>query len=125
MAFGFVNIVGSFFGAMPTFASLTRSSIADQAKVQRQTRLADNVAQAKTNFFGFLVAVFVVLTLGLLIPLFKFLPRSVMAAIVICAAMGLIDLHQVHYIVRVRAWSDGVLMLLVWHRVDVQSAHQC
>ena len=63
VAFGIANLVGSIFGAFPTFASLPRSAVGDAAGV-------------KTQFAGVVVFILIALTQAFLLPLFASLPKG-------------------------------------------------
>ncbi|KJE90732.1 hypothetical protein CAOG_01991 [Capsaspora owczarzaki ATCC 30864] len=101
VALGAANLIGSFFGAFPTFASLPRSAIND-------------MAGAKTQMTGVIVAGVVVLTIGTMLPLFVHLPRACMSAIVFSAAVALLHFDQVRFIIRMRAYRDALLLLVTF-----------
>lgn len=79
LGLGIAKIVGSFFQAIPNTGSFTRSAINEQAG-------------AKTGMASIFAAGFVGITLLFLTPLFYYLPKAILAAIVISAVFGLIDL---------------------------------
>lgn len=99
VAFGLANVLGSFFGAYPVFASLPRSSL-------------QNSAGGRTQMTGFAVFLMVGLTLGIVLPLFDDLPQAVMGAIVFNAALSLVHTEQLHFIVRTRSYADGSMLAL-------------
>ncbi len=78
VALGFGNLVGSFFQAYPSTAGLSRTAVNDQAG-------------GKTQLSALVSALVVGLTLLFLTPVFFFLPKAVLAAIIIFAAFGLLD----------------------------------
>ena len=78
VALGFGNMMGSFFQAYPSTAGLSRTAVNDQAG-------------GKTQLSGVISALVVGLTLLFLTPVFFFLPKAVLAAIIIFAAFGLLD----------------------------------
>ncbi len=80
IALGTANIVGAFFKSYPTTGSFTRSAIND-------------LSGAKTGLANLVSAVIVVLTLLFLTPLFYYLPSAVLAAIILVAVFGLVDLQ--------------------------------
>ena len=80
IALGTANIIGAFFKSYPTTGSFTRSAIND-------------LSGAKTGLASLLSAVIVVLTLLFLTPLFYYLPSAVLAAIILVAVFGLVDLE--------------------------------
>lgn len=83
VALGFGNMVGSFFQAYPSTAGLSRTAVSDQAG-------------GKTQLTGVISALVVGLTLLFLTPVFFFLPKAVLAAIIIFAAFGLLDFQVPH-----------------------------
>lgn len=78
IALGTANIVGAFFKSYPTTGSFTRSAIND-------------LSGAKTGLANLISAVIVVLTLLFLTPLFYYLPSAVLAAIILVAVFGLVE----------------------------------
>ncbi|MCB9278140.1 MAG: sulfate permease [Lewinellaceae bacterium] len=81
IALGLTKVGGSFFHAFPTTGSFTRSAINDQAG-------------AKTTLSSFFAASLIALTLLFLTPLFYYLPKAVLAAIVISAVLTLINYRE-------------------------------
>lgn len=79
VALGVSNIAGSFFRAYPVTASFSRSAISYSSG-------------AKSNFAGLFAAMLVLVTLLFLTPVFYFLPKSVLASIIVVSVFGLIDL---------------------------------
>jgi SulP family sulfate permease len=81
IALGLSNIVGSFFKAYPSTSSFSRSAI--------------NQESGGTTGMSALISVaMVVITLLFLTPLFYFLPKTVLAAIIIVAVFGLINFKE-------------------------------
>jgi sulfate permease, SulP family len=78
-ALGISNIVGSFFMSYPTTASFSRSAI-------------NNEVGAKTGMASIIGAVIIALTLLFLTPLFFYLPKPILASVVMVSVFGLIDL---------------------------------
>jgi SulP family sulfate permease len=78
VAMGFGNLIGSFFQTYPSSAGLSRTAVNDQAG-------------GKTQLSGVISALVVGLTLLFLTPIFFYLPKAVLAAIIIFAAYGLLD----------------------------------
>ena len=78
IALGFGNMVGSFFQTYPATAGFARSAVNDQAG-------------AKTPLSSLFAALIIALSLLFLTPAFFFLPKAVLAAIIIVAAFGLLD----------------------------------
>lgn len=79
VALGTANVVGSFFQAFAITASFSRSAI-------------NHASGAKTPMASIVSVVLVVLTLLFLIPLFYYLPHTILAAIIMVSVVGLIDL---------------------------------
>lgn len=92
VALGISNIIGSFFRTYPTFGSLPRSYVADTMGAQSQV-------------FSLVAAFIVMLTILLLGPVFYFLPKVVMASVIIVAAIGLIELEDLAFL-----WKMKVLL---------------
>ena len=81
IALGLAKIVGAFFAAFPTTGSFTRSAI-------------NNEAGARTGISSIITAFLMGLTLLVLTPLFYFLPEAILAAIVLAAVIGLINIRE-------------------------------
>lgn len=78
IALGLSNVVGSFFQTYPATGGFSRTAVNEQAN-------------AKTHLASLIAALVVGLTLLFLTPVFYYLPKSVLAAIIIVAVFGLID----------------------------------
>ena len=78
IALGFGNIVGSFFQTYPATAGFARTAVNDQSG-------------AKTPLSSLFAAFIIALSLLFLTPAFFYLPKAVLAAIIIVAAFGLLD----------------------------------
>ncbi|MEO9894043.1 sulfate permease [Aurantibacter sp.] len=78
IALGTSNIIGSFFQSYPTTGGFSRTAVNDQAG-------------AKTGIAPMVSALVIGLTLLFLTPLFYYLPNAVLAAIIMVAVFGLID----------------------------------
>jgi MFS superfamily sulfate permease-like transporter len=81
-ALGVSNIAGSFFSCFPVTGSFSRSAVAHQVGAQ-------------TQFSGIVTALVMVLTLLLLTPLFHYLPKFALAAIVITSVIPLVAFQEV------------------------------
>lgn len=86
---GAANLAGGFFHGFPIAGGLSRTAVNDQAG-------------AKTSIAGLITAATVALTLLLLTPLFHYLPRAVLAAIVVTTVGGLIDVAEIRHVFRVK-----------------------
>jgi len=82
---GMANIAGSLFGAYPTTGGFSRTAVNAQAG-------------AKTGVAAIITAVAVAITLLFLTPLFYFLPKAVLAAIIMTAVFGLVDIKEARHL---------------------------
>ncbi len=78
IALGFGNMVGSFFQTFPATAGFARTAVNDQSG-------------AKTPLSSLIAALIIAMSLLFLTPTFFFLPKAILAAIIIVAAFGLLD----------------------------------
>ena len=78
IALGLGNMVGSLFQAYPATAGFARTAVNDESG-------------AKTPLSSFFAALVIGLTLVFLTPLFYYLPKAALAAIIIVSAYGLLD----------------------------------
>ena len=78
-ALGLSNIIGSLFQSYPTTGGFSRSAVNDNAG-------------AVTPMASLIAASLIALTLLFLTPIFHFLPKAVLAAIIIVSVVGLIDI---------------------------------
>lgn len=101
VAFGTLNLLGSFFNAFPAFASIARSRVND-------------TAGARTQLAGIVTGVIILFTILFLLPAFYYLPKAVMASIVVVAAAGLLEMHDLQFMIRIRAWTDLLLSLMTF-----------
>ena len=101
VAIGTANIISSFFGGYPAYGSLGRSAVNDAAGAK--TQLAGGI----TGFIVLLVSIW-------FLPFFEFLPKSVCSSIIVAAAVKLVELDDVYFIIRLRAWKDLGLLLLTF-----------
>jgi len=99
-ALGLANVVGAIFQSYPTTGGFSRSAVNDQAG-------------AKTPLASLVSAAIVGLTLLFLTPLFHFLPKALLASIVMVAVVGLIDFAEVRFLWRANR-TDFALLLLTF-----------
>ncbi len=78
---GMANIGGAFFQAFPTTGGFSRTAVNDQAG-------------AKTGMASIISAVLIILTLLFLTPLFYYLPKAILASVIMVAVFGLIDYKE-------------------------------
>jgi SulP family sulfate permease len=97
---GVANVVGAFFRGYPVTGGFSRSAVNDQAG-------------ARTPLAGIVTAVLIGLTLLFLTDLFYFLPRAVLAAIVMVAVFGLIDLKEPRHLWRIKK-VDALTLLVTF-----------
>jgi SulP family sulfate permease len=81
IALGMGNMIGSLFQSYPATAGFARTAVNDQSG-------------AKTPLSSFFAALIILLTLLFLTPLFYYLPKTVLASIIIVAAYGLFDFQM-------------------------------
>jgi SulP family sulfate permease len=87
IALGLANVGGSFLQSYPVTGGFSRTAINDQAG-------------AKTGMASIISAILIVLTLLFLTPLFYYLPKAILASVIMVAVFGLIDLKE-----PVRLWK--------------------
>ncbi|MFC2109391.1 SulP family inorganic anion transporter [Bacteroidota bacterium] len=98
VALGFANVVGSFFQAYPTTGGFSRSAVNTQAG-------------AKTTVALLISAAVIAITLIYLTPLFYYLPKAVLAAIILVAVSNLIDLKFPKQLLKSR--KDEFLLYII------------
>lgn len=99
-AIGYAKIVGAFFQAMPSSGSFTRSAI-------------NGEAGAKTTVSGLVAACFVVVTLLFLTSVFYYLPKAVLAGIILVSIFSLFNVKQAKYIWKVRK-TDFIMLVITF-----------
>lgn len=87
IALGLSNIFGSFFKAYPSASSFSRSAINQESG-------------AKTGMAALISVVMVMITLLFLTPLFYFLPKTILAAIIIVAVFALVNIKEASFLWR-------------------------
>ncbi|MBW2732661.1 MAG: solute carrier family 26 protein [Deltaproteobacteria bacterium] len=97
---GLANIAGSFFSAYPVTGGFSRTAINDQAG-------------ARTPLASLITAGVIALALLFLTPVFYYLPKAVLAAIIMVAVFGLVDIAEVKHLWRVKR-SDLALLLITF-----------
>jgi len=81
IALGMGNIIGSLFQSYPSTGGFSRTAVNDQDG-------------ANTPLAAIISAIVVALTLLFLTPLFYYLPKAVLAAIIMVAVFGLLDFNM-------------------------------
>eukprot|EP01104_Vermistella_antarctica_P008941 TRINITY_DN228_c0_g1_i4.p1 TRINITY_DN228_c0_g1~~TRINITY_DN228_c0_g1_i4.p1 ORF type:complete len:713 (+),score=97.48 TRINITY_DN228_c0_g1_i4:462-2600(+) len=97
VAFGFGNTIGSFFQIFPSYSSMPRTVI--------------NVAAGARTQLSTLVSAILIGFSFYCLPWFKYLPSCVMSGIIFVAAIGLVETHDILFIVRTRAWVEFSLFV--------------
>ncbi|NCT10700.1 MAG: solute carrier 26 family protein [Flavobacteriia bacterium] len=87
IALGLSNMVGSLFKTIPIASSFSRSAINQESG-------------AKTGMAAFISVVMVTITLLFLTPLFYFLPKTILAAIIIVAVFSLVNIKEAAFLWR-------------------------
>ncbi len=98
LGLGAANIGAGLFGGYPVTGGFSRSAVNDKAG-------------ARSNLAAVITAAAVVATLLFLTDLFYFLPQAVLAAIIMTAIVGLIDLEAVKHLWQVK--RDGLVILVL------------
>jgi sulfate permease, SulP family len=78
---GLANIGGALFQSYPVTGGFSRTAVNDQAG-------------AKTGLASIISAVLIILTLLFLTPLFYYLPKAILASVIMVAVFGLIDVKE-------------------------------
>jgi SulP family sulfate permease len=97
---GLANIAAGFFSGYPVTGGFSRTAVNAQAG-------------AHTGLASMITAVAIALTLLFLTPLFYYLPTTVLAAIIMVAVFGLVDIKEVSHLHKVKR-SDMALLLLAF-----------
>ncbi|MCA9699511.1 MAG: sulfate permease, partial [Myxococcales bacterium] len=100
IALGAANIVAGLFKGYPVTGGFSRTAVNAQAG-------------AKSGVAGIVTAVVIGLTLLFLTSLFFYLPKAVLAAIIMVAVFGLIDVAEVKHLWKVNR-ADFALLLLTF-----------
>ena len=97
---GLANLGGALVGAYPVTGGFSRTAVNAQAG-------------ARSGLAAIITAAVIATTLLLLTPLFYYLPRAVLAAIIMVAVFGLVDLKEVLHLWRVKR-SDLAMLLITF-----------
>ena len=84
-ALGMANVLGSLFKAFPVTAGFSRTAV-------------NNQAGARTGLASLISAAIVIVTLLFLTPYFYFLPKAILASIIIVAVSGLIEIDEAKHL---------------------------
>lgn len=94
IALGLCNVAASFASSIPITGSFTRTAI-------------NNSSGVKTQFGGCFTGALVLLALGFLTGTFYFIPKTVLAAVIIAAMISMIEIHDIIEIYRTKR-SDSI-----------------
>ena len=97
---GLANIAGSFFKAYPVTGGFSRTAVNGQAG-------------ANTPLASIITAAVISVVLIFFTPLFYFLPKAVLAAIIMTAVFGLIDWKEAKHLLHVKR-SDFAAMMVTF-----------
>ncbi len=97
---GAANIVGSFFSASPVTGGFSRTAVNYQAG-------------AKSGLASIITALLILLTLLFFTDLFYYLPNAVLAAIIMVAVFGLIDVEEAKHLFQIKK-SDGWVLVITF-----------
>jgi len=97
---GLANVISSLFSGYVVTGGFSRTAVNYQAG-------------AKTGLASIITAVVVMLTLLVLTPLFYYLPNTILAAIIIVAVVGLIDIKEPIRLFRIKP-ADALTLVLTF-----------
>lgn len=100
LAVGTANLAAGFFGAFPVAGGFSRSAV-------------NYEAGARTTVASLVTAAVIALTAVAFTPLFTHLPKAVLAAIVVVAVLGLVDVRTALATFRIRR-LDGVVLAVTF-----------
>ena len=98
LALGISKIGGAFFQALPTSGSFSRSAV-------------NNDAGGRTGIASLVAASVVGLTLLFLTPLFYYLPKAVLAAIILMAVKSLFNIKEIIHIWKIHRQDFGMMLI--------------
>ncbi len=99
-ALGISKIIGAFFLAVPSSGSYSRTAINDEAG-------------AKTVVSSIMAVVMVICSLLFLTSFFYYIPKAVLAAIILVSVLGLINYEEAKYLFKLRR-RDFVVMIITF-----------
>jgi len=101
VALGTSNFLGGIFGAYPAFGALSRTNLND-------------AVGGRTQFVSLIAATIILFTILFLLPLFYYLPKCIMAAVVFFAGFGLLEVENLHFLWKIRAFVDIFLYFMTF-----------
>ncbi len=99
-ALGISKIIGSFFQAIPSSGSYSRSAINDEAG-------------GKTTIASVITAGVIMISLLFFTSLFYYIPKAVLAATILVSVFGLINIKEAKYLLSLRR-RDFIVMLVTF-----------
>ena len=100
VALGVANLLGSFTSAYPVTGSFSRSAV-------------NNQTGAQTQLAGMVTGLLLLITLVALTPIFYFLPKYALAAIVIASVTNLVDYNEAIHLWKVKK-TDAFLWVVAF-----------
>ena len=98
VALGIANLAAAFFQGFPISSSSSRTPVAE-------------AAGSRTQLTGVVGAVAIALLLVVAPNLLQYLPHTALAAVVIAAAIGLVEVADLRRIYRIQRWEYGLSMV--------------
>lgn len=99
-ALGFANVAAALFSGFPVAGSFSRTAVQYQAG-------------GRTQMASIITVLMVVVVLLFLTPLFYYLPNAALAAVILVAVYGLVNLREARRIYRIRK-DDGLALLVTF-----------
>lgn len=90
IALGLCSLTGSFLAGMPVTGSFTRTAL-------------NNACNVKTPLGGLFTVAFVLSALGLLTQTFYYIPKAVLAGVIIMAVLSMIEYDLIYQIWRTKS----------------------
>ncbi len=100
LALGFAKVIGSFFLAVPSSGSYSRTAIND-------------TAGGKTVIASIVSVVIAIISLLFLTSFFYYIPKAVLAAIILVSVFGLINFSEAKYLLKLRR-REFIVMLITF-----------
>lgn len=97
---GAANVTSGLFGGYPVTGGFSRTAV-------------NATAGARTPLASIISATLVLVTIVVLTPLFRSLPQAALAAVIVVAVVGLIDVREMRHIANVKR-SDFVTLVLAF-----------
>ncbi|KAJ5519620.1 hypothetical protein N7463_000073 [Penicillium fimorum] len=103
VALGFANVVGGCFSALPAFGGYGRSKLSSQTG-------------ARSPMTSVFLSIITFTCVMVLLPYLYYLPKAVLCSMISVVAFTLVEEcpHDLLFFIRLRGWSEIVLMLLIF-----------